>query len=111
LATARLIPGIDGGYIFSPILDYFYGVNSATDEIVAYRTDTLDEKFRFPVGQFVGVRTVGSGQMGINSDGTVLYLNVGNGIRIYKIPQPTGQGANAAISGISRYHRAGTVQT
>ena len=60
--TARLIPGIDGGYIFSPVLDYFYGVNSATDEIVAYRTDTLDEKFRFPVGQFVGVRTVGVGR-------------------------------------------------
>ena len=42
---------LDSGVAFDAVRDVLYGVNSVTDEIIAYSTTTYSELFRFPIGE------------------------------------------------------------
>ena len=69
--TLRSVPDIDGGMIFDPLRDVFYGVNSTTNQIIAYDTNTWAEKYRLDIGFDVQPATqFGAGQMAIDNSGT-----------------------------------------
>src|SRR2546423_4451110 len=76
----RSIPNIDGGMVFDPLRDVFYGVNSTTNQIIAYDTNTWAEKYRLDIGFDVPPATqFGVGQMAIDNSGTRLFLGTGGG--------------------------------
>jgi hypothetical protein len=110
LSTASGMPwikqlaGIDGGIAFDPKRDVFYGVNSTTDEIIAYNTSTWLEKYRFPIGQNVTSSVaMGAGQLAINDEATLLFLSTSTGIRVFGIPQPTGVASQFLVSDFPKF--------
>jgi hypothetical protein len=80
--------GIDAGLAFDAVRDIFYGVNSATDEIVAYSTVTYRELFRVQIGEHVGRYTYefDTGTLAPSPDGRWLALETYSGIRLFKVP-------------------------
>jgi sugar lactone lactonase YvrE len=104
----RSIPDIDGGMIFDPLRDVFYGVNSATNQIIAYDTNTWAEKYRLNIGFDVQPATeFGVGQMSIDNSGTRLFLGTGGGVLMANIPQPTGQPAGLAAGNFPSFIKVG----
>src|SRR5207244_7300197 len=59
-----------GGSVFDPARHMFYNVNWVNDQIIAYDTNTWDEKYRFNIGVHVsGAVAMCAGQMAINAAG------------------------------------------
>ena len=87
--------GLDSGIAFDAIRDRVYGVNSATDELVAYDTNTFAEQFRLPIGENVaaGSSQFGPGTLTASQDGHYLALMTSTVIRLYDVsgavPSPT----------------------
>jgi hypothetical protein len=81
--------GIDGGIAFDASNDRLYGVNSTTDQIVAYSTQTFGELFRLDIGEDVSANSVqfGTGVLAASPDGHWLALETPSGIRVFAIPQ------------------------
>lgn len=48
---AHSFSGLDSGVAFDSVKDAFYGVNSSTDQIIAYDTNNFSELFRFNIGE------------------------------------------------------------
>src|SRR5207237_1366041 len=72
-AAVRNLSGVDGGVVFDPARDVLYGVNSTTDQVVAYDTTTWAEKYRLPIGEDVSTSTAfGGGMMVVSADGSSL---------------------------------------
>src|SRR5205814_7394231 len=63
--------GIDGGVAFDGIRDTFYGVNSTTDQIIAYSTETFAELFRLNIGENIssGSTPFGPGTLAASANG------------------------------------------
>ena len=80
--------GLDSGVAFDGVRDLFYGVNSVTDEIVAYNTNTFVEKFRLSIGQDVSAFSsiFGPGTLIASPDGRHLALRTSSGVRVFTIP-------------------------
>ena len=92
----RNFNGIDGGVAFSATADIFYGVNSATDQIVAYSTQTYAELFRLNIGEDVPVSSapLGAKRLVASADGHWLALATPTGVRVFQVspgatPTPT----------------------
>jgi len=88
--------GIDSGVAFDAVRGVFYGVNSETDEIIAYRTTTYAELFRLSIGEDIGfIPTLfATGTLVASADGKWLALETDSGIRLFQvagspIPTPT----------------------
>jgi hypothetical protein len=79
---------LDGGFAFDAIQDTFYGVNSSKDQVVAYDTNTLAEKFRFDIGENIsaGATQFGPGLLVASQDGHYLALRTPTAIRIFGVP-------------------------
>src|SRR5262249_49315853 len=74
LGAVESLNGIDGGFTFDPLRDMLYGVNSASDELIAFDTATFAEKYRLPVGENVAASTgFGPGVAAIDAAGTAVY--------------------------------------
>jgi hypothetical protein len=88
--------GIDSGVAFDAVRGVFYGVNSETDEIIAYRTTTYAELFRLSIGEDIGFipNLFATGTLVASADGKWLALETDSGIRLFQvagspIPTPT----------------------
>jgi hypothetical protein len=88
LGFVHSFPGLDSGVAFDGVRDLFYGVNSGTDEIVVYNTNTFVEKFRLSIGEDVsaGSSIFGPGTLIASPDGDHLALRTASGVRVFTIP-------------------------
>ncbi len=80
--------GLDSGVAFDGVRDLFYGVNSVTDQIVAFNTNTFVEKFRLSIGEDVSASSsiFGPGTLIASPDGRRLALRTNSGVRVFTIP-------------------------
>ena len=71
-----------------PSADILYGVNSTTDQIIAYSTQTFAELFRLNIGENMsaGSTQFGTGVLVASADGHWLALETPSGIRLFSIP-------------------------
>jgi hypothetical protein len=79
------------GVAFDAVRDILYGVNSISDEIVAYSTVNFAELFRLPVGEAIGsppFTTFDTGTLVASADGRWLALETNSGIRLFQLPAP-----------------------
>jgi hypothetical protein len=86
--------GIDSGVAFDAIRRIFYGVNSDSDQIIAYNTITYAELFRLDIGEDVGLGTAqfDTGTLVASADGHWIALETDSGIRLFQVagaPVPT----------------------
>jgi hypothetical protein len=85
--------GIDGGVAFDTTYDVFYGVNSVTDQIIAYSTQTFAELIRINIEENIppGSTQFGTGALVASTVGHWLALTTPAGIRLFHIlgPIPT----------------------
>jgi hypothetical protein len=88
--------GLDSGVAFDAIRNVLYGVNSETDEIIAYSTVTFSELFRLFIGENVepGATQFNTGRLVAGADGRWIALETDSGIRLFQLPntsigQPT----------------------
>jgi hypothetical protein len=99
LGVVESLAGIDGGFVFDPVRDMVYGVNSTTDELIGFDTTTFREKFRVAVGENVAASSgFGPGVAAIDSAGTAVYLITPTGIRRIDLPGTTGVASRLAVS-------------
>jgi hypothetical protein len=85
--------GLDSGVAFDGSRDIMYGVNSTTDEIIAYSTTTYAELFRLKIDEDVqaGSTMFGTGTLVASPDGRWLALETDSGIRVIALPAPPSQ--------------------
>jgi uncharacterized delta-60 repeat protein len=103
------LPGIDGGVAFDPTRDLLYGVNSSTDQILAFDTHTWAVKYVLAVGENVSTRSAfGSGVMRVSDDGKLLFLATPSGIRMYNLRLSTGVASSLSVAGFPSFVTAGT---
>ena len=107
--TVTVLPGVgEAGMAFAPSGNEFYGVSHTADVMVAYDTVTWREKYRLPLGfDLTYRRTPGEGTTAVSDDGTKLFLLINNGVRIFDLPQPTGQAARLEVTPATRLTPAG----
>jgi hypothetical protein len=93
--------GIDSGVAFDAIRRIFYGVNSETDEIIAYSTTTYAELFRLSIGEDIGPipNLFATGTLVASADSRWLALETDSGIRLFQVggeptPAPASQLGN-----------------
>ena len=100
--TVKTLSGIDGGVAFDPARDVLYGVNSSSDQIVAYDTNTWLVKYSLPIGENVPTGTMlNNGVMAVSGDGKWLFLSSPAGVRVFSV-QPTltiSAGASSVTTG------------
>lgn len=81
--------GLNSGVAFDARRDVFYGVNSETDEIIGYSTNTFAELFRVPVGEDIPdiplATQFRTGTLVASADGRWLALETDSGIRVYDV--------------------------
>jgi hypothetical protein len=83
----NFLQGLDGGVAFDPNQDVMYAVDSATDQIVAYNTDTWQVMYQMAVGQTTTPgQAFGTGVMTVSSDSKWLFLTTPSGVREYSLP-------------------------
>jgi hypothetical protein len=94
---------IDGGATFDAVRDIFYGINSTTDQIIAYSTRTYAELFRLNIGENVGAfgDEFGTGTFIASADGRWLALETVSGIRVLAVPNAPSHTAEAHLGNIS----------
>jgi len=82
---------IDSGIAFDAVQDVFYGVDSMTDQIIAYNTTAFNELFRLDIGEDVPVNSTqfGTGTLVASADGRWLALETDSGIRLFQLATPT----------------------
>jgi len=109
LGVVESLAGIDGGFVFDPVRDMVYGVNSTTDELIGFDTTTFREKFRVAVGENVAASSgFGAGVAAIDSAGTAVYLITPTGIRRIDLPATTGVASRLAVSDFPSFLPTGT---
>ena len=89
--------GIDGGVAFDPSSDILYAINSTTDQIIAYSTQTFAELFRLTIGENMspGATPFGTGVLAASADGRWLALETPSGIRLFLLSETSPVPAQA----------------
>jgi hypothetical protein len=83
LQVVTTLTTIDGGAAFDPVSDVFYGVNSATDQLVVYRTGDWTIASSTAIGENLSTSSaMGSGVMSIALNGGQVFISTPTGIRI-----------------------------
>jgi sugar lactone lactonase YvrE len=86
LTPLRNLPGLDGGVVFDPVRDMMYAVDTATDQIVAYDTNSWTVQYQLPIGESVGLpQAFGNGVMAMSNDGGHLFLATASGVRDFNL--------------------------
>ena len=84
--TVQTLLGIDGGLAFDPVRDVLYGVNSTTNQIIAYDTDHLGGEVHAAGRRGRAQSTAfGRGVMTVSGDGKYLFLSTPAGVRVYTV--------------------------
>jgi len=103
------LPGIDGGVAFDPTRDMLYGVNSSTDEIIAFDTHTWAVKYVLPVGETLSTCTAfENGVMRVSDDGKLLFLATPSGVRMFNLRVSTGVASSLSVAGFPSFVKAGS---
>jgi hypothetical protein len=107
--------GIDSGVAFDAVRAVFYGINSNTDEIIAYRTTTYAELFRLSIGEDIGFPNLfATGTLVASADGKWLALETDSGIRLFQVPSaptPTPTPSSTPASQLGNISTRAFVQT
>jgi hypothetical protein len=85
----RMVSGPDGRVAFDPDGRTLYTVDSTTDQIIAYDSATLDEKYRLDVGEDVSggiIYQFLSDVLEISPNGRYLALSTASGVRLFTLP-------------------------
>jgi hypothetical protein len=91
--------GLDSGIAFDGQSDLFYGVNSSTDQIIVFDTNTFLERYRFRIGEDVAIGSQGfSGTLVVSDDGRYLALATESAIRLFTLAAPP---PSASLTNIS----------
>ena len=80
--------GLDGGVAFDAVSDIFYAVNTASDQIIAYDTNSFSERFRINIGESLysaDTTEFGTGTLVASQDGNYLALATPSGVRFYNV--------------------------
>jgi hypothetical protein len=96
---------VDGGVAFDPIQDILYAATSATNQIIAYDTNTWAEKYRLDIGETISSWrfAFNNGAMTVSNDGKFLFLATTQGVRMFPLPVSTGVASSLTISGYSTF--------
>jgi hypothetical protein len=87
LAVTKTLSGLDGGIIFDPIKDILYAIDSISDQVVAYSTQTWSELYRLNIQEnATSAAAFENGVMSISSDGKFLAVSTSTGVRILGLP-------------------------
>jgi hypothetical protein len=106
--TRITIPGLHGGVVFDPNQDVMYAVNSSTDQIMAYDTNTWAIRFQLAIGEPVTPgQAFGNGVMAISADSRWLFLATPSGVREFTLPNPN-PATHFMVSGFNGIVTAGT---
>jgi hypothetical protein len=83
LQTVTTLTTIDGGTAFDPVSDLFYGVNSATDQLLVYNPTDWSVANSVSLGENVPVSAaMGNGVMTVALDGGQIFLSTPTGVRV-----------------------------
>jgi hypothetical protein len=90
LNVLRNLPGLDGGVVFDPVRDLMYAVDTTTDQIVEYDTNSWTVVSQISIGESVGLpQAFGNGAMAISNDGSHLFLATASGVRDFALQAAT----------------------
>jgi sugar lactone lactonase YvrE len=93
-------PNFNGGLAFDPSRDLLYLADASADQVVAFDTNTWQERFRLSIGESIPPSaTFGNGEMTVSSDGSELFLSTPFGVRMIDLPASTGVASRLAVSG------------
>jgi hypothetical protein len=84
--------GFDSAVAFDAVRDRVYGVNSSTDQILGFDTNSFAQQLVLQIGEDVGPGSTqfGPGTMIASQDGHYLALQTATTIRVYAIPPSSG---------------------
>jgi hypothetical protein len=96
--------GLDDGLAFNATSDVFYGVSTATDEIIGYNTNTFAEVLRLPIGEdmptpFPPFYRLGAGRLVTSHNGRYVALITPTAVRLYDVTAPTAATPTVTPSG------------
>jgi DNA-binding beta-propeller fold protein YncE len=116
LGTITTLNNVDGGLAFDPTKDILYAVNSTTDRIIAFNTNTWTQLFSLDIGENVPASTpFDSGVMSVSGDGKLLFLSTPSGVRVLSLPGgsniPQAQTVNLAANQLAENVNFGNRQT
>ncbi len=79
---------VDGGVAFDATQDRFYGVSSATDQIIARDATSYAELYRLNIGENLNPEATqfGTGNLVASNDGRFVALETPTGIRLFALP-------------------------
>lgn len=98
------LANVTGGLIFHPTQDLLLVVDVTADQMVAFDTDTWQERYRLRIGEDVDDSTpLGPGVMAFSADGSRLYLSTEAGVRILSVPPASGVASQIALSNYGTY--------
>ena len=82
---------LNDAVVFDASRDILYAVDSTTDQIIAFDSNTYVELFRLPIGENLnpGVILFGTGTLVASADGRFLALETPAGIRLITLPTGT----------------------
>lgn len=103
LQAVKQLLGVAGGVIFHPTQPILLAVDLVNDQVVAFDTNTWQERYRLPIGQDVSEKT----QLEISADGSKLFINTYISLRVVNLPAASGVASNVALSGFGPYQSAG----
>jgi hypothetical protein len=102
----------NGGLAFDPSRDLFYVADASAGQVVAFDTNTWEERFRVSIGEGIPASTpFGSGEMTVSSDGSELFLSTPSGVRMIDLPASTGVASRLDVSGFPSFISSGTPGT
>jgi hypothetical protein len=95
----NFLQGLSGGVAFDPNQDVMYAVNSTTDQIVAYNTNTWQVMYQMAIGEPTNPgQAFGVGMMTVSNDSKWLFLTTPSGVREFSLPDQN-PATHFAISG------------
>jgi hypothetical protein len=115
LSGITTLNNVDGGFAFDPTKDILYAVNSTTNQIIAFNTNTWTQLFSLNIGEDVPNSTpMNNGVMSVSGDGKFLFLSTPSGVRILGLPGsnvPQAQTVNLGANQLAENVNFGNRQT
>lgn len=95
-----------GGAVFDPDRPMVYGIDPASDQLVAIDTQTMRRQYSVPLGRDMAAAIAWSTGLTAAGDGHVFIVDP-TGIVDVQLPTPDGEIASLELDGVSAFSRAG----